>query len=795
MPTKIQSEGSQSAKIMVVGEAPGREEELEGRPFVGYAGRTLRAQLMAAGINPTQVFYANICRYKPPANELRTYFDKDGVPNDLVAEGLMELKDEIEAIKPNVIVALGNYPLWALTGKAKWNRKDGYTGIGDWRGSIVQGRDILTGGRKIVCANHPSAINRKYSLLQTFDLDLKRVREQSAFPDIKPLNKEYIIDPQGEERIRIRDWLLNEGTTITFDIEFIRNELLCVGMTNDKDKTAVIRTRNATDIAFVRDILLSGKPLCAQNGMFDCSVLEYWYRMPLIKLLKHDTMLASHAAYIELPKDLGFLCSVYTEQPCYWTNIDWKAVSADRGIADQVDFMTYCGIDTWVTHDVMEQQLADELTDPNVRKAFDFEMSLLEPLWEISRKGMRVSKEKMELVKISCEEAIKLKGDQLEVLAGVPVNVMSGAQVGKFLNGQLGLPILAKTPTGQAKWDDYTLADLDLVAKTEMQKGAIAIIRDIRKNRSLISKFVDITYDADGRMRCHYNPAGTVTGRLSSRAFYPTRTGANLQNIPRDKRVRSVFVPDPGKIFFYNDLERAESLVVAHLSGDPIMLAKHAPGKDAHRITASLLFGKPEAEITDLERYLGKQTGHAGNYMEGWKTLQKQINKNAATTGVSIDAKTAKYLINTYREAHYMLPVWWRDTEYKLRQTRTLYNLLGRPRKFYDRLDSCLPTAIAYVPQSTIGDVLNVALLKCYNDPILRELGVEILVQVHDAIGGQVPEANVHEAMARMRKLMRVDLVVPKTQETFDIPVEIAFGPSWGECQRWEGDLDATHSS
>lgn len=799
--SRVSSSGPENAKIMVVGEAPGRNEEVARRPFVGAAGELLRNTLMQVGIRESEVYFTNLSKYRPPENELRAWYDKkSGYPSDpRLLSGIMELKEEIAHVNPTVIVALGNYPLKELTRKTRWSRTTGATGIGNWRGSIIQGVEAITSGRKVVAAYHPAAVLRKYSLLPTLSLDLTRAKEQSAFPDIRRPVKRIIIDPQGAQREFVRERLLSHGSFITFDIEQLGSNLLCVGMTTDKDEAYVIRTRSGTDIRWVKDILESGKPLCAQNAMFDISMLEYWFNMRIMQNIKHDTMLASHSAYIELPKDLGFLCSIYTEQPCYWTDVNWKRIkgelaAGDNKTVDSIDFMQYNGIDTWVTHDVMEQQQADELTDPKIKATFDFEMSLLSPLWNMARKGMLIDVQGMRRIEESCRVAIKEKNGLLEAIAGHPINIGSNAQVTKFLFTELNLKTKRlSTKTNKPSADDFALADLaiELEGTNSPAAEAVDLIRGIRKNTSLISKFTSIEFDRDGRMRCHYNPGGTTTGRLSSKKFFPTNTGANLQNIPRDKRVRSVFIPDPGYIFFYNDLERAESLVVAKLTGDPTMLAHHAAGVDAHNQLAALLFNKCIEDITSDERYMGKQTRHAGNYMEGWLVFMRNVNKIAAQTGVSINAKQAKYFIGMYRELHPYLIKWWNDTSVEVRSTRMLYNLAPhqRPRRFYDRVDQCLPAAIAYRPQSTVGDVLNIALIRCANDESLAELGVELLVQVHDAIGGQVPVKNYPAAMTRMRELMQVDLTVPKTGEVFHIPVEIAVGPSWGEVKVWKGDL------
>lgn len=796
MGAKVQAEGLESAKIMIIGEAPGRQEEVAGRPFVGGAGEVLRNTLARLGVKESDVFYSNLSKHRPPGNELRAWFDKSGMPTDQrLIDGLRELKAEVAAVNPTVIVALGNYPLWFLTGKTRWSKKWGYTGIGDWRGSIIEGRPNIE-GRKVVAAYHPAAILRKYSWLPFLQLDLQRVKEQSMFPEIRRPAKTLHIDVQGEERKVMFDRLMNHGDFITADVEMLGSNLLCMSFTSDKDESWGIRTKTGSDLKFCREIVESGKGLCFQNGMFDASMTEYWLRWDMMRHIKHDTMLMMHSAYIEQPKDLGTICSMYTEQPCYWTDVNWKEVKkAPDKHADQIGFQEYNCIDTWVTHDAAEQLLADELQDKPTRDTYDFEMTLFDPIWRIAKRGLKVDKVRMKMIHTACETAIAEGSKKLNEIAGHEINVRSNTQVPKFLFEELGLPVQGLTDAGKPAANDYVLADLDLMLKEDgPKKQAVQLLRKIRKSASIISKFTSIEYDKDGRMRCHYNIGGTNTGRLASKKFYPTDTGTNLQNIPagrseEDKEVRYVFVPDPGYEFFYNDLERAESLVVAKLTGDPTMLEHHMPGVNAHKKLAALLFNVIEEEVDNKgnQYYMAKQTRHAGNYMEGPKVFMKNINKAASKTGVSITLREANFFIGRYREIHPNLQKWWDDTAYVIKHTGILYNLCPhrRPRRFYDRPDSCLPAAVAYVPQSTIGDSMNIAIARIDKDEECKKLDVQMLLQVHDALGGQVPKPNVQSAMALMKQHMSIDLTVPKTGEVFQVPVEIATGPSWGGVKPW----------
>jgi uracil-DNA glycosylase family 4 len=800
---------------MIVGEAPGETEVREGRPFVGPAGKMLRSFLNRAGIDPDSCYFTNICKERPPANKLEKFFLAGGIPNQYVLQGMVELQEDIRRIRPNVIMACGNYAMWALTGKGKWydretkDRARGFSGISDWRGSILE--CTMADGAKVIPTYHPSYINREgYADHGTWAADLARISRESEFPEIRRPVKDFVLDPGGSQRAAFRKEVMaaasDPSRILTYDIEYIGSKLLCVGMTLNREQPHVIPTRGPQDIAYVRDLLLSGIGLNAQNAAFDCSILEWWYQMPVFRYLRYDTMLAAHSTNIELPKGLDYLCSIYTDQPYYKDMISWKKIKA--GTQPISDVYHYNGIDTWTQHEIMEEQLQHDLTENCVRETFEFEMALLRPLWEISKRGVRVDQQAIANLAHSLNDEITAYTAVLNAVAGRSVNVMSGKELGWLLYDKLGLPIIKQNMTGPAT-DDKTLSELLTKAKPA-QAEIVTLVRDIKNRRSLVSKFIGIELDDDGRLRGQYNPAGTDTGRLASKKFYPTDRGANQQNQPRDKRVRRVFLPDEGYEFGYADLERAESLVVAKVTGDPEMLRVHGPGIDAHRELASALFRVAIGAVTDDQRYLGKKTRHAGNYMQGALRFMKEVNKDAAKTGVAIDFAEAKHYIDTYRRIHPYLSSWWHETEVTIYETSTLYNLLGRKRVFYGcrrtghNSVSDLPNAVAFVPQSTVGDALNVGLLQlsgtpCHyarkrgivgriaeHLPVLEAARFQMLMQIHDAVAFQYDPSMRDEVLHAVRELMRVPLTVPKTGEDFEIPVEIQVGQNWGDVKLWQ---------
>lgn len=826
--------GPTDARIMVVGEAPGKDEEREGEPFVGVSGRLLKESMLTAGINTDEVFFTNLCKVRPPNNELRSFFDAAGLPNQVVLEGLKALHEEIKLVQPNIIIPVGNYPLKFLTGKGKWQKPKsgdpgGYTGIGNYRGYLLEGTAFTT-GIKCLPSWHPAAAVRKYPLKHILRADLSKALRHAGSAQMERPRKAILVDPTGPDREAWASWLVSppgtlsppatasrwdsascryvggesnnetfrveSGPFLSSDIEYIGSKLLCVGFTRHSDVSVVFTTPNKAAIGFVRDILLCGIPLCFQNGMFDCSILEWHYEIECTKFLKHDTMIGMHASYLELPKDLGFIGSLFTDAPPWHQHIDdafWKAMREGHGDPDAIPPYNAC--DVWVTHEGMESLLKDELNDPLYRKSYDLEMALIPVLWDISKRGVKMDIAGIEALKGKLNHEILALTYGVEKKFGVSdFNAKSGKDVANLLFNQLKLPAGPKTrpssrfPEGQWKLDDSTIVSFLLHCRNDEQKLGLTMLREIRQRRDKISKFCNVSIDSDGRLRCHYN-IGPVTGRLSSKEFYPTGTGTNLQNQYRDTDVRSKFVADSGYLFGYADLKSAESYVVAHITGDKEMLRLHSPefmkGEiDGHRYVASFLLDKPMDRLTKDERYLGKKCRHAGNYGLSWAKLQKLINDEAPETGVVVDAAQAKRLIWKYRQLHPGLQAWWNDVQASLWSTHSLVSLHGRKRVFYDRPDAILPEAIAYVPQSTIADTLNMGLLKVAASARLWELGFEVLLQVHDAIGFQVPERNADEALSLLPALLDIPITIGRRGvEPYDIhiPVEIQTGYNWGE--------------
>lgn len=819
--------GPSTARIMVVGEAPGANEERLGQPFVGASGELLEAMLASTGSNPSEVFFTNLARYRPPNNELSAWFSKEGVPNEIVLAGLEELQSEIELVKPNIIVPLGNFPNALLTGNGRWDKKNhAFTGISDYRGYLVEGAAI-TGGRKCLPTYHPANVLREYSNKPVAKFDLRRAAIESGHPELRRPPKFVFLDPRGDERRAWVQWLVSEPGTLSppfvwnrhlgdgtrqgpirlpsdpflsADIEYPGNKLVCCGLTRHADIGITLSIYNEVDKRELSDILQRPISQCWQNGMFDASILHWHYLIDCYPNIKHDTFLMMHTVYTEMPRDLGFIASFNDNPPPWWQHINsdwWKKLG--QGLVPFSDLLLYNAYDTSQTHEAALRLLSEEITPESVwHNTYHFEMSLVYPLYKISRRGVRIDTAALETLKTTLTEEVKDLNFGLALLNdNRVVKVRSGPQVEELLLKRLQIPpyLFPKTPASTAakpkySFDDKALAEAQLKCQNDIQRQAIRLIRETRERANLISKFCDIDLDDDGRMRCHYDPGKTQTRRLASRTFYPTGRGTNLQNVPKDDRVRSVFIPDDGYVFGYADLKSAESLVVAHLSGDPEMLRLHSPefmsgGRDGHKFVAAFLFNKSIDSITPEERYIGKRTRHACNYMLGWMKLMQYINADADTTGVSINAAAAKEIVRKYRQFHPLLVQWWGEVERELGENNgRLYDCFGNPHQFYGRKDEILPNAVAFKPQGTVGTGLNQGLLRVDASEKLASLDFQILLQVHDAVGFQVPTKNARESIPELISCLTIDTPIKRRgveDYVIQIPVDVKLGGNWGE--------------
>ncbi len=164
--TIVFGEGAEAPALMMIGEAPGGDEEKQGRPFVGKAGKNLSAFLKVVGLKREEIYISNVVKLRPTKASPKTGRAVNRPPSaEEIAFFLPFLREEIQMIAPRVIVTLGNVPLQAVTGERRAT-------IGDYHGRAV----TLSDGRILFALYHPAAVIYNRALQAVYDADLQELR-------------------------------------------------------------------------------------------------------------------------------------------------------------------------------------------------------------------------------------------------------------------------------------------------------------------------------------------------------------------------------------------------------------------------------------------------------------------------------------------------------------------------------------------------------------------------------------------------------------------------------------------
>lgn len=534
--------GPETARIALVGEAPGGIEELEQEPFVGDSGNKMEVVLGRNALSRSEVWLGNLSHYRPfPRNDFRSLLD-----SKQLKDGIADLTEHLITIQPNIIVALGSWPLYYLTGKR--GNRPGW-GIDNWRGSLLP--CILPGleGMKVLPTYHPAYILRDRKKYPIFDTDIKFAKSESAFPDIKEPVDDFIINPKGAELKAALD-LFMSADVLSCDIETYGMEIACIGFGLSDTEALCFGDLDKVETRGAAQELLMNVPLVFHFGTYDTIVLEdqdyeiadyFW-----------DTMVAQHVMWPELPKSLAYLNSVFTypRRPYYKHERKAEAVdtkSWSRRIGKET-LMTYnCKDDcvTIVAHLKMQMEMN---TGPKEwQETFDFEMSEVRgPAKAMAKAGFLVDEERRAFY----EKALTYKWAGLQrdlnKLVGTELNANSPLQVMTLLYDVLKLPE-HKNEEGNRTADDDALISLlnftktkhDSVVKKETKQKwlrqhiIVKLIKMIRGVRKVISSYITIKISDDGRIRSTWKVPTVETGRWAAEKFVDG-TGLNSQTFPRD---------------------------------------------------------------------------------------------------------------------------------------------------------------------------------------------------------------------------------------------------------------------
>lgn len=541
--------GPWDARIMIVGEAPGEDEVRKGKPFVGYSGQLLTTMLAEAGIDREECFITNVCRERPPKNEIDQWIPTTKkaqgemlasggcylhgrVVHPHILDGYNALITEIERVRPRLILCMGNTPLWAL-------RK--LLGISSWRGSTLE--YSLDSDPSYSCilvpTYHPAAVLRQYKLRNIVVQDFIRAENAMRNGIRKPIWNFTVRPNFWQVSILFRQLLsqAEEGPlTIANDIETSCGHMTCMGIawtktdamcipfiTKDQPGGYWTEYEEACIIRWFYKLLTHPNvTVVGQNYIYDAQYIhKFWHFYPR---RVRDTMLYQHCCFPRQQKSLDFIASMYCEYYVYWKDDgkDW------RGDGDEERYWRYNCEDCVRTLEC-DQELQEVAHSMDLDAQVAFQHRMWEKVLKMMIKGVATSQDKYKAMRKELQEHATKCLAQIEQIVGYNLNPKSPKQMQDFFYLKMGCKEQKKRGTQALSCDDEAL---EKIAQREpIYRPLTKRIADYRSCSTLLSNALKPgTISDDGRMRSSFNIAGTGTFRLSSQedAF---GSGMNLQNI------------------------------------------------------------------------------------------------------------------------------------------------------------------------------------------------------------------------------------------------------------------------
>lgn len=479
--------------------------------------------------------------------------------------------------------------------------------------------------------------------------------------------------------------------------------------------------------------------------------------------------------------------------------IDTSTLSPDDPLHPAINHQVYNGLDCCITLEVREEL---ERIHGSTSPIYSFERALQGPYLEIMQRGFAID----HFGRMDAARSLRIRMARLEANLNLMadavwdrgLNSRSPTQLKEFFYNRLRCPEvwLSKKGVKSLSTNREALEKLDGILDARPFVSSILAIRDIGKQLDVFESEVD----ADGRWRTSYNIAGTETGRPSS-SGNSEGSGGNAQNIAPG--LRYVFRADPGTKICVIDLEQVEArdvgFIIGCLFGDWKFLDSCESG-DLHTNNARLIWrdtlqwtddpvqNRKVAETQFYREYshrdMSKRGGHLTNYYGTAYTASRSLKAPLSV----MDEFQARYCKGRPEDTKRGLPAivpafpgipqWWAWTATQLQTTQKLRTLFGRERHFFGRPDddTTLREAIAFLPQGTTADRMNLGLWRTWK----REPTAQLLAQTHDSITFQAPDdRKFDDLVGRIIEHLRVDIMSPSGRNYW-VPGEAKVGWNWG---------------
>mgnify|MGYP003267181406 FL=1 len=493
-------------------------------------------------------------------------------------------------------------------------------------------------------------------------------------------------------------------------------------------------------------------PLPENDRYFDASVAAY-----LLNPLKNDY------PYEDLAKDYaGLMIPSKTDLLGKESPVKAKQAKPEAFLK----YICYMAYIPWKTRD----RLLEELNNTGMQTLYDtIELPLVYTLSDMEKEGVHVDAEELKRYGGKLAAQIEVLEKEIYEGAGETFNINSPKQLGHILFEKLEMPYGKKTKTG------YSTA-ADVLEKLAVEYPLVSKILEYRQLAKLKSTYADGLanfIEEDGRIHTNFQQTVTATGRLSS-------TDPNLQNIPirmeLGRMIRKVFLPKDGYVFVDADYSQIELRILAHMSGDEMLIQAYREAQDIHRMTASQVFHTPFEKVTDLQRRNAKAVNFGIVY---------GISSFGLSQDLSISKKEAQEYIERYFESYPKIKEFLDGCVEKAKKDGYSVTMFGRrrplpeisssnfmQRSFGERIAMNAPI------QGTAADIIKIAMNRVHRRLIDEGLKSRLLLQVHDELLIETAPDEVDEVKKILDEEMKgaADLSV-------ELEIDTHTGKNWYEAK------------
>ncbi len=486
----------------------------------------------------------------------------------------------------------------------------------------------------------------------------------------------------------------------------------------------------------------------------------------------HDTMLQSYVLEAHRPHGLASLAERHLGR----SGISYEDLCG-KG-AHQIPFSQveiakaaeYSCEDSDQTLDVHLALWPQIERDEKLRFIYQLEMDSSEALYRIERNGVLIDAPTLAAQSHELGTRIMALEQEAYEIAGQPFNLGSPKQIGEIFFTKLGLPVVKKTPSGAPSTDEEVLEklaeDYPLPAKILEHRGLSKL------KGTYTDKLGQLANPRTGRVHTHYAQAVAVTGRLSS-------NDPNLQNIPirtpEGRRVREAFIAPPGSVIASADYSQIELRIMAHISGDESLLRAFREGIDVHRATAAEVFGSTPDQVSSEQRRYAKVINFGLIY---------GMSSFGLARNLGIETKAAASYIERYFARYPGVKAYMDETKALAKENGYVETVFGR-RLYLPEINSpngprrggAERAAINAPMQGTAADLIKLSMIKVQDVLDAEKRATKMIMQVHDELVFEVPEAEVEWVRTEIPRLMAgvAELKVP-------LLAEIGIGPNWDKA-------------